>query len=78
MYFNSFFEFFAYSENPIQKEHDKQLFEFESNFWDVFINDEYSMEFTDHIGYFIKSVEIFAQYKYFQEHIFGVGVSRYF
>ena len=30
---------FAYSENPIQKEHDKQLFEFESNFWGAFINE---------------------------------------
>lgn len=44
----------------------------------IFTNDEYSMEFTGHIGCLIKSVEIFAQYKYFQEHIFGVGVSRYF
>lgn len=44
----------------------------------IFTNDEYFMEFTGHIGCLIKSVEIFAQYKYFQEHIFGVGVSRYF
>lgn len=44
----------------------------------IFTNDEYSMEFTGHIGCLIKSVEIFAQYKYFQKHIFGVGVSRYF
>lgn len=29
---------FAYPENPVQKEHDKQLFEFESNFWYAFIN----------------------------------------
>lgn len=44
----------------------------------IFTNDEYSMEFTGHIGCLIKSVEIFAQYKYFQKHIFGVGLSRYF
>ncbi len=44
----------------------------------IFTNDEYAMEFTGHIGWLIKSVEIFAQYKYFQEHIFGVGLSRYF
>lgn len=30
---------FAYSENPMQREHDKQLFEFESNFWGAFINE---------------------------------------
>lgn len=44
----------------------------------IFTNDECFLEFTGHIGCLIKSVEIFAQYKYFQDHIFGVGVSRYF
>lgn len=44
----------------------------------IFTNDECFLEFTGHIGCLIKSVEIFAQYKYFQKHIFGVGVSRYF
>lgn len=44
----------------------------------IFTDDECFLEFTGHIGCLIKSVEIFAQYKYFQKHIFGVGVSRYF
>lgn len=109
---------FAYPENPMQNEHDKQLFKYnpfscdfftawslkyDENYLNglvfggtvksyplkpvklefgaaghIFTNDECFLEFTGHIGCLIKSVEIFAQYKYFQEHIFGVGISRYF